>query len=791
MFETLRELIVKGGCFEQQTTLSLFLGKSPLSIVYGRNGSGKTTIAQSIRHLVGKESQTPPEEEPTPSFEVSTNAIIPEESKKSVFIFDEDFLRENVRTKGRGLETIVMMGEQVDLDKQLTQKKEDLNTNKQKIENQTGLKNRFDNKNDTSSPLFFLNKIKDQLRKDDGWADFDRIIKGNSVKGRVTDDFIISLAGMEEPKEGEDILKAQLQKEIKLYTQTETIEKIEWKIAELKLPNNLDELKVLLDKRIESPQLNEREQRLLNFLQEHAEQHDSKLSQQMTEEKWAFCPLCLREMNGEDHVQLNEILKGILNREAETYKALLADEISKFTNIEIVIPNIPSGLYEVEINNVHLTLANLNKRLSNIRSKIALREQNVYGVFSENFSESELEDYLSDLENYKNALKSLLACVETINSSVVKRQELKKKLLNNNTLLARKNLSSLLASYKTAKEASTKCDSILSQLIDERNSIENSIHDLKAQIERTDIALEYINEELRYVFFSNKVQLAQGDGCYKLIVNGKNVPPKKISVGERNVLGLCYFFASLFVAKKKDEWYKEEVLLVIDDPISSFDLGNRLGVVSLLRHQFSKFKEGNSNSRMLVLTHDLRSAFDLIKVRSELNKGKKGGKEFFELSNKQLFVRKVSSEYKNLLTYVFDYAKNSAKEDNEMGIGNIMRRVAEAFSSFCYNCSFEEMMCREGILNTIPNEKRGYYENFMCRLTLNGESHMEERIYELNTITPYFTKQEKIQTAKSLLLFLSYVNKEHLSCYLQKEQETDEDRMAIIEGWKIEEKEWF
>ncbi len=411
MFETLRELIVKGGCFEQQTTLSLFLGKSPLSIVYGRNGSGKTTIAQSIRHLVGKESQTPPEEEPTPSFEVSTNAIIPEESKKSVFIFDEDFLRENVRTKGRGLETIVMMGEQVDLDKQLTQKKEDLNTNKQKIENQTGLKNRFDNKNDTSSPLFFLNKIKDQLRKDDGWADFDRIIKGNSVKGRVTDDFIISLAGMEEPKEGEDILKAQLQKEIKLYTQTETIEKIEWKIAELKLPNNLDELKVLLDKRIESPQLNEREQRLLNFLQEHAEQHDSKLSQQMTEEKWAFCPLCLREMNGEDHVQLNEILKGILNREAETYKALLADEISKFTNIEIVIPNIPSGLYEVEINNVHLTLANLNKRLSNIRSKIALREQNVYGVFSENFSESELEDYLSDLENYKNALKSLLACV--------------------------------------------------------------------------------------------------------------------------------------------------------------------------------------------------------------------------------------------------------------------------------------------------------------------------------------------------------------------------------------------
>ena len=104
----------------------------------------------------------------------------------------------------------------------------------------------------------------------------------------------------------------------------------------------------------------------------------------------------------------------------------------------------------------------------------------------------------------------------------------------------------------------------------------------------------------------------------------------------------------------------------------------------------------------------------------------------------------------------------------ETSIGNTMRRLIEAFSSFCYNTSFEEMMCREGVLNAIPEEKRKYYENFMCRLALNGESHMEERVYALNTITPYFTKQEKVQTAKSLLLFLYYINKEHLSCYLGK-----------------------
>lgn len=41
-------------------------------------------------------------------------------------------------------------------------------------------------------------------------------------------------------------------------------------------------------------------------------------------------------------------------------------------------------------------------------------------------------------------------------------------------------------------------------------------------------------------------------------IRGRYVPPKKISVGERNVLGLCYFFAKLFSNKKKEDRYKEE-----------------------------------------------------------------------------------------------------------------------------------------------------------------------------------------------------------------------------------------
>ena len=73
----------------------------------------------------------------------------------------------------------------------------------------------------------------------------------------------------------------------------------------------------------------------------------------------------------------------------------------------------------------------------------------------------------------------------------------------------------------------------------------------------------------------------------------------------------------------------------------------------------------------------------------------------------------------------------------------------------------------------------------MYRLTLNTESHMAENVYTLDSITSCFTKEEKVQTAKSVLLFLLYINKPHLAAYLVEEQ------LTVIEGWKSEEEEWI
>ena len=127
--------------------------------------------------------------------------------------------------------------------------------------------------------------------------------------------------------------------------------------------------------------------------------------------------------------------------------------------------------------------------------------------------------------------------------SVNERAKLKKQVQHENDLLARKRLTTLLKGYKQAKKTHETCKTEISTIEQDKERVEGEIKAIKAQIERTDIALEYINEELQYVFYSDKkVRLVAGDGYYKLMINGRNVPPKKISVGERNVLGLCYFF---------------------------------------------------------------------------------------------------------------------------------------------------------------------------------------------------------------------------------------------------------
>lgn len=780
MFENFKKIKIKGGYFEEETELPLF-NEDSISILYGRNGSGKSTIARCLKQLCEAEEERIKREEnivqgKETNYIVSSDVPITDEYKTNVFVFDEDFLQNNVKIKDDGLNAIVMLGEQVELDGQISANNEELSKKDEEFKQQEELLKKYENKEDNVSPLFYWEQIRNGLREEGGWADIDRDLKGNSVKSRVTEELVDKLMNLDEPTESYSELRERVTADKNLYLKSENSQPIVWDAGELNLPNNLDALIELLKKPLDSPELTEREHRLmelLNKISQEPQHFEANHTQHILEESWSFCPLCLREITTEDRDSISEVLSHLLMEEAKEFNSRIISEQELFSAIELELPNFPGDLNTKELHNTATAKEELNKVLTCIRDVIEQRKREIYKPLEIPFTDEIINDYIKVRLVWETSIDQIKKCVEIFNDTVNKRNKLLTKAKHENNLMARKQFSSSLNEYKKALTNKEQVLKKLQKLKEEKDKIEADIKELKMKKERTDIALDYINKELQYVFYSNrKIQLIEGESCYKLMVNGKKVKPKKISVGERNVLGLCYFFAMLFSGKKDEDKYTSEYLIVIDDPISSFDYGNRLGVMSLLRYQFGNITKGNANSRLLVMSHDLQSVFDLVKIRRELN-DKQGKKAFLELKNKCIENQKERNEYKKLITHVFEYANNMHPKDldeiQEMSIGNIIRRMLEAFSSFCYNKSFESMLRMDGILNNIPEDKRVYYENFMCRLALNGESHEEEHTYTLNNFESLFTKEEKQQTAKSVLRFLLYVNKHHIEAYLGTE----------------------
>ena len=129
-----------------------------------------------------------------------------------MFIFDEDFVRDQVRVEREGINTIVMLGEQVELDGKINAKKEELRLKTEEYKQQEELVNKYSDAGQNISSLYYWNQIRDGLRVEDGWAEIDRQLKGNKVMSRITDDVVNTLTTMEEPAETYEQLHEQLMK---------------------------------------------------------------------------------------------------------------------------------------------------------------------------------------------------------------------------------------------------------------------------------------------------------------------------------------------------------------------------------------------------------------------------------------------------------------------------------------------------------------------------------------------------------------------------------------------------
>lgn len=290
-------------------------------------------------------------------------------------------------------------------------------------------------------------------------------------------------------------------------------------------------------------------------------------------------------------------------------------------------------------------------------------------------------------------------------------------------------------------------------------------------------------ETLYQLFLKVDVNLMLAEFCGILFIffRGRFIMLVKTLLFD-NIIGLCYFFTQIMNNSESKNLYKQELLLVIDDPVSSFDFENKIGIISYLSSQIEKTVKGNSNSKIVILTHDLSTEFDLRKSLTtfcKASKKKPWGLEtaYLELKNKKFSEFEYRrSEYTELFKFVYKYATSESNEGN-LEIGNCMRRVLESFVTFSYKKDMNNFISNDDDILKLLAEKSGYNEGFLARLLLNNESHFIEKLqvdYDNCNLFQYFSDEEKKVTAKNLICLLYILNTQHVLAHLHGENDVDQ-----------------
>ena len=771
MLEQIKGIKLKGANFFNHTELNLF--NSPkdkiakVTLVYGRNGSGKSTISNAFKKVKGEDILNIETASlyDNDSHEISIN----DSGDKVIFVFNEDFVNDKVKIQEEGLGSIIMLGEKADLTVKIEQATEQLSEAK---DNQVEIKQKIEEYKDVTnlkSPYYYKEKMCMTLKNDDGWAGRERRIKELRRNANVPKDKYLEFVNITASKSRSELL-------IDFEEQMRELEKAKQgsgKIIEeiLKIPDayinfNYSAISKLLEETMEKPLLSEREKYLLKLVETGEKDFLQKQLDYFGNDEVQYCPFCLQDISDDYKVDLVAKIQSILSDFVKEHCRKLSGFLLEEINFDFT-PFIQLSYYTESCE----LLNKLNKTIQENNRVINQKINSPYTCTYE-----KITDITSLLIELEKSLKNLEEERDEYNKNIVNTKPIIDRLVSINNEIAYYDIvddyNRYLAQYSEYEKLSIE-EQDANKLVDEKLSL---CKKLEAERKNIDIAVDLINKGLKYIFFSKgRLEIIVENDKYKLLSNGKPVLPSNISVGERNIIGLCYFFASMLQGKDDKNAFKDECLIIIDDPVSSYDFENKIGILSFLKVKLSQFLNGNLNSKAIILTHDLLTFFDIEKILEELQNefNDTYGKNrtvfnLFELKKCNLmeFQYKKRHEYTEMMKMIYDYSIEG-RSDNSILIGNIMRQVLEAFSTFEYKKGIVEVSTDRNIINKLDIGYQNYFRNLMYRLILHGGSHKEEEIRSgrLDFFT-VISDDEKVRTAKDILCFMYLLNDMHVIAHL-------------------------
>ena len=263
------------------------------------------------------------------------------------------------------------------------------------------------------------------------------------------------------------------------------------------------------------------------------------------------------------------------------------------------------------------------------------------------------------------------------------------------------NLSGEEKEVTNLKNQAEKTKGALDSLELEVKQLEKDKERLQMKLQDERKGADKVNEYLNDFFGLEGLKLVAKEddevrSKYKFQIMRGDQPAYNMSEGERNLVSFCYFMAKLEDIESKGK----ELIVYIDDPVSSLDSNHIFFVFSLIESVLAN-PEKNSNGsnsyrykQLFISTHNL----DFLKYLKRLSRPKEnhGGTEFFliekeELSSNLRLMPRYLKDYQTEFIYLFHqiYKCKDAKPSEEnhevsYNFGNNLRKFLEAYLFYKY-----------------------------------------------------------------------------------------------------------
>lgn len=788
--EKIKEIKVSGRIYGAGEKLEIFGYNNPDNpttswcTIYGKNGSGKTTLSKALWNYSHPDGVSLETDLPQVSF-TPENSIPPE----NCYVFNEDFINKKVRFNQNNLGAIVSLGPQGDVQDKIKENENALKVKQKEIDTLKWTIDGSKSENfeqDNNSPLTkqgeeAKNNLLDAFKGDDRWAGYIKRIRGNRQNASVS---LPNIQRMYSENTLDNIPDfEEFRSRLKIFEHTASLKKLE--NIDKSFLKDYEHIADSIFTILTTTPAGTGDTNLSSIIDLLKEAKSDK-TKELFKSNQSHCPLCLQTIN---HSWKKKILEAIdlLDSSQESEQIIQqAKQINSYilNCVKIVHAILTHDILKDSSNTVidiKTDIENFDDLLDAIHQALEMKIKTPSSIIT---LEQNKENIIRKFKKFEDNIDLLNSNINSQNTQIDEHDQEASSLeeaINIISLFENKNL------YDSYNKVITNCDEKkkeLKQRKEELNNLQKKLYEAKNELRKTNIQMDHMNSALSLIFLSPKRLHLEGtdSGEYGIYVEEKRVSLSNLSTGEKNAIALSYFFSMPYENRSEKYFSKNDSLFVLDDPISSLDRNNEIGIYSLIEHEISEIKKltntNNNFVQVIALTHSLPVYYALEKVGDEVFKTQKGkpSKTICKMLRKGKLTdtKTIDYNYRSLIRDVYDFAKSNLTDisDNPAsyyGTANKLRRVLEEYSYFNFDIGGTGLPKNKLIneyLETcvqshkVHSETRDKITRALVPLWMNSESHGKEKVksgsidHNIQLLDP----EETQKCARLMLLLLDLLH---------------------------------